>query len=68
MKLIDRINSLNDLEQLALLRQHLFEILKQVVVDLDEDRVSLESFQSFTFTWEVAMMAASHRETLLNNL
>ena len=65
LQLIERINSLEDLEQLTHLRHHLFEILRQVVVDLDEDRVSLESFQSFTFTWQVAMMAISHREALL---
>lgn len=67
LKLIERINSIEDIEQLTLVRHHLFEILAQVIVDLDEDRVSPESFQSFTFTWEVAMKAVTHRETLLIN-
>ncbi|MDJ0651130.1 MAG: hypothetical protein QNJ60_20745 [Xenococcaceae cyanobacterium MO_188.B19] len=49
------------------LRSHLFEILAKVVVDLDQDRVSPESFQSFTFTWKVAMRAVTHRETLLRD-
>ena len=65
LRLIDRINSLDNLEQLNLLRTHLFEILEKVVVDLDEDRVSAESFQSFTFTWEVAMKTIGDREILL---
>lgn len=67
LQLITQINSMEDLEQLILLRSHLFEILAKVIVDLDEDRVSPESFQSFTFTWKVAMRAVSHRETLLRN-
>ena len=65
LRLIERINNLDNLEQLNHLRTHLFEILEQVVVDLDEDRVSAESFQSFTFTWKVAMNTISDREALL---
>ena len=65
LKLIDRIQGIKDLEQLASVRRHLFKILEQVVVDLDRDRVSPESFQSFTFIWEVAMAAISQREMLL---
>jgi hypothetical protein len=58
---------MEDLEQLTLVRRHLFEILAKVIVDLDEDRVSPESFQSFTFTWKVAMRAVSYQETSLKN-
>ncbi len=67
LQLIAQINAMEDLEQLIRLRRHLFEILDKVVIDLDEDRVSPESFQSFTFTWKVAMREVSHRETLLRN-
>ena len=67
LQLIAQINALEDLEQLIQLRSHLFEILAKVVVDLDQDRISPESFQSFTFTWKVAMRAVSHRETLLRD-
>ncbi|WP_019505511.1 TAXI family TRAP transporter solute-binding subunit [Pleurocapsa sp. PCC 7319] len=67
LQLIAQINSMEDLEQLILVRRHLFEILAKVIVDLDEDRVSPESFQSFTFTWKIAMKAASHQETILRN-
>jgi TRAP transporter TAXI family solute receptor len=65
LKLIDRIQGIKDLEQLASVRRHLFKILEQVVVDLDRDRVSPESFQSFTFIWEVAMTAIRQREIFL---
>ncbi len=67
LKLIDKIQSLEDLEQLATVRRHLFKIFEKVVVELDIDRISPESFQSFTFTWEVAMTTIRHREILLSN-
>ena len=37
------------------------------MVDLDEDRISPESFQSFTFPWEVAITTIRHREMVLLN-
>ena len=67
LKLIAQINSIEDLEQLTLVRTHLFEILNKIVIDLDRDRVSPESFQSFTFTWEVAMKTLIYQETLLTD-
>lgn len=65
LELIDRIQESQDLQQLLGHRQELFEILRQVVVDLDEDRISAESFQSFTLPWEVAISSLRHRETIL---
>jgi hypothetical protein len=59
---------IKDLEQLAVVRRHLFEIFQKVVVDLDKDRISPESFQSFTFPWEVAVTTIRHQELLLLNL
>ena len=67
LQLIAQINSMEELEQLIRLRSHLWELLAKVVVDLDRDRVSPESFQSFTFTWKVAMREVSHRESLLRD-
>ncbi|MDJ0747347.1 MAG: TAXI family TRAP transporter solute-binding subunit [Xenococcaceae cyanobacterium MO_167.B27] len=67
LQLITQINLMEDLEQLILLRSHLFEILAKVIVDLDKDRVSPESFESFTFTWKVAMRTVRERETLLRD-
>jgi hypothetical protein len=68
LSLIDEIHVIEDLEQLAVVRRHLFEIFQKVVVDLDKDRISPESFQSFTFPWEVAVTTIRHRETILMNL
>ncbi|MGK7916429.1 MAG: TAXI family TRAP transporter solute-binding subunit [Prochloraceae cyanobacterium] len=68
LKLIDQIHSLEDLEQLKIIRRQLFEIFEKVVVDRDEDRSSPQSFQSFTFPWKVALNTIRHREMLLMNL
>lgn len=68
LELIERMQTIDDLAELESAREHLFEILRKVVVDLDQDRISAESFQSFTFPWEVAITTLRHRETLLVNL
>ncbi len=67
LSLIDQIHSIQHLEDLEMARTQLFKILKEVVVDLDEDRISPESFESFTFTWQVAVSTIRHQETLLRN-
>ncbi len=68
LKLIAQINTLQELEKLKQLRQELFKILTQVVIDLDQDLITAESFQSFTFTWEVALTSLRHQELLLKNI
>ena len=68
LKLIEQINSLDDLEKLKHLRQELFDIFNQVVIDLDKDLITPESFQSFRFTWEVAISSIRHQELLLKNI
>ncbi|MBW4516959.1 MAG: TAXI family TRAP transporter solute-binding subunit [Timaviella obliquedivisa GSE-PSE-MK23-08B] len=68
LELVEQVHSVNDLEQLQSVRHKLFEILRKVVVDLDQDRISPESFQSFTFPWEVAISTVRHREIVLINL
>ncbi|WP_299409203.1 TAXI family TRAP transporter solute-binding subunit [Acaryochloris sp. IP29b_bin.148] len=65
LALIEAIQDTQDLEELSQLRQRLLSILQAVVVDLDKDRISPESFQSFTLPWEVAITTLRHRETIL---
>ena len=67
LKLINQIHSLEDLEQSAAVRRKLFKIFEKVVIELDKDKISPESFQSFIFPWEVAMRTIRHREILLTN-
>ncbi|MEM9768915.1 MAG: C4-dicarboxylate ABC transporter substrate-binding protein, partial [Cyanobacteria bacterium P01_D01_bin.71] len=65
LDLIEQINQTADLEQIADLRRQLFTMLKEVVSDLDNDRISADSFESFTFPWEIAMNTLRHQEDLL---
>lgn len=65
LDLIDQINQTTDLEKLEDLRRQLFTMLKEVVSDLDNDLISADSFESFTFPWEIAMNSLRHREELL---
>lgn len=65
LDLIDQINQTQGLEQLADLRRQLFTMLKDVVTDLDNDLISADSFESFTFPWEIAMDSVRHQEERL---
>lgn len=67
LDLIKTIQSTHDLGQLNQARQSLFKILEAVVIDLDKDRISAESFQSFTLPWEVAITTLRHRENIILN-
>ncbi|MGB3534051.1 MAG: TAXI family TRAP transporter solute-binding subunit [Microcoleaceae cyanobacterium] len=67
LNLIEQIHGSNSLEQLQDLRSTLFTILNEVVIELDTDRISPESFQSFTFTWQTAVAEVRHQETILRN-
>lgn len=67
LDLIDQVHNIEDLHQLMALRIQLFKILRRVVVDLDIDRISPESFQSFIFPWEVALTTLRHQEIRLMN-
>jgi uncharacterized protein len=67
IKLIDKVDHTKDLEELEEIRCYLFAIFEKVVVDLDQDRITSESFQAFRFPWEVAMANLRHRETVLIN-
>lgn len=68
LELIEQVDHATTLVELQLIRQKLFAILKKVVIDLDIDRISPESFQSFTFPWEVAITTIRHQEMVVLNL
>lgn len=67
LDLVERIASCQDLESLEGVRRQLFEIFKQVVQDLDEDRLTPEAFQSFAVSWQVTINSIHHREILILN-
>lgn len=68
LNLIQRIRQAGSFEELDRLQEELFEIFKQVMGDLDKDRIDSDSFHSFTFTWETALKIAAEREKALRNL
>ncbi|MEM8806527.1 MAG: TAXI family TRAP transporter solute-binding subunit, partial [Cyanobacteria bacterium P01_G01_bin.38] len=67
LDLIEKVEAAQTLQELQVIRHKLFIILRQVVVDLDIDRISPTAFQSFTFPWEVAITTIRHREIILSN-
>ncbi|MGK7940058.1 MAG: TAXI family TRAP transporter solute-binding subunit [Crocosphaera sp.] len=68
LKLIDKIQSIETLEQLGEVKSQLLEMLDKVIIDLDKDLISPQSFQSFTFPWQVALSTLHQRENLLIGL
>ncbi|MEG3862394.1 TAXI family TRAP transporter solute-binding subunit [Microcoleus sp. herbarium12] len=68
LSLIQNIREAKTLDEIDLLQEDLFKIFKQVIVDLDEDRIDSDSFHSFTFTWETAIKFAGEREKMLREL
>ncbi len=67
LEVIDRINVAHTPQELEGIRHRLFIILKEVVSDLDSNHISAESFEAFSFPWEIAMNTLRYRETLLKN-
>ncbi len=67
LSLIQKIRQAKDLDEIDRLQEELFNIFHQVIVDLDEDIIDSDSFQSFTFTWETAIKIAGEREKMLRD-
>ena len=67
LSLVKKIRRTENLQQLQGIRQKLFDIFGRVLEDLDEDRISTESFQLFAFPWDVAIGAIRHRELTLTS-
>jgi len=68
LNLIQRIRKARNIEEIDRLQEELFVIFKQVMGDLDKDRINSDAFHSFTFTWETALKFAAEREKVLRNL
>jgi TRAP transporter TAXI family solute receptor len=65
LEVIEQINQTQSIAELDALRKKLFLMLKEVVSDLDSDRISSESFEAFSFPWKMAMSNLRHQEILL---
>ncbi len=67
LNLIQRSRQAGTFEEIDRLQEELFDIFKQVIGDLDQDRIDSDSFHSFTFTWETALKIVAEREKVLRN-
>ncbi len=65
LDLVDRISTSFNLADLAAFRSQLLEIFKRVIQDLDQDKLTPESFQAFAAAWQVTMHTIRDREALL---
>jgi TRAP transporter TAXI family solute receptor len=63
--LMRQIPATDDVEELYRIEQRLFAILKNVVDDLDNDRLESESIGAFKLAWDPAMESVRHRQALL---
>jgi TRAP transporter TAXI family solute receptor len=68
LELIEQIDGIEDLEQLKSIQHQLSDLFRTVITDLDEDRISPQTFQAFSIPWEVAISSIRHRETVLMQL
>ncbi|HLO84310.1 MAG TPA: TAXI family TRAP transporter solute-binding subunit [Nostocaceae cyanobacterium] len=62
VKIMKEISVCADLDNLEKIRTELIERFEKVVESLDQDRITAETFQSFTFTWEAAMSELRDRQ------
>ncbi len=65
VQLLKQIETCSDINTLENIRADLLDKFEKVVEALDKDRITPESFQSFTFTWETAMSAMRDRKIWL---
>lgn len=65
VRLIKRIRGCRTQSELTTVEMELSRILEEVVTALDVDRITPQSFQSFTFTYDIAIRALHHRTVAL---
>jgi hypothetical protein len=67
MKIAEHVRSDHDQQNLLTHKSELLDILAEVVDDLDQDKVSQDEFEHFSFTWQ-AVDALLRDQTLLSSL
>ncbi len=65
--LMNRAQVSRTFDELEKIRRELLEILNQAVEDLDKDRISEESFQSFRVVWQIASEILRERKATLEH-
>ncbi len=64
--LAERVQRVDDLDNLDALRNELFLVFRKVFSDLDEDRITPASIQGFTLAWYVAAQLLQERRSALS--
>ncbi len=67
LQLMEQVNVATKYSQTEEIRRQLRQTLSNAVADLDQDRLSEESFQSFRVVWQIVMDVAREREQKLKN-
>lgn len=65
--LMEIVQDSNDLQQLARAERRLFDMFKNFVEDMDNDRLDNEAAESFMLAWNQAIQAVRHREVLVSS-
>jgi uncharacterized protein len=65
LKLIETLPGITSMVEMAVTRGQLFDIFKTVIKDLADEKISADTFQLFTFPWEMAVCAIRHKEWIL---
>jgi len=65
MKVSEQVREESDLGRLLENKHHLMDVLTEVVVELDKDRVSQEDFEHFSFTWQAVDALVRDRFALI---
>ncbi|MBR8832234.1 MAG: hypothetical protein N5P05_003486 [Chroococcopsis gigantea SAG 12.99] len=65
LELIKESINTDNIEKMEEVKTKLFSMFEQILLDLDNDRITSQSFQSFSFTWQVALSTLRHREMIL---
>jgi uncharacterized protein len=64
--LMDLVQGSADAEQLAKAERRLFDLFKDFVDDMDHDRISNDSAESFMLAWNQAIQSVRHRQLLVS--
>jgi hypothetical protein len=65
LRLVEKVHETQELEGLETARGELLKIFRDMIQDLDNDRITMEFFPSFAFTWEMVFREIHHREDTL---
>jgi len=64
-RLVEQAEQATSADQLEEIRGNLFGIFQEIIADLDNDRIDMDSLQSFSFVWDVAQSTLSQRQLML---